>query len=105
MSNLNDDMHKLAERILGNVEAQGKTIRDLIKRVEKQAEILDEYADKNKDAAVPKMTANEVLKAIENMENGERIKLLAELSKNHFGGNESLEDIKDLHNKFWDDEN
>ncbi|MEC2075426.1 hypothetical protein [Metabacillus fastidiosus] len=40
------------------------------------------------------MTANEILKAIEGMDNSERIKLLNELSAKHFGKRPSLEEIR-----------
>lgn len=49
------------------------------------------------------MTAKEIMKAIEEMENGERIKLLELLAEKHFGGSPSKEEITKLHYKFWEE--
>ncbi|MCT1905262.1 hypothetical protein [Oceanobacillus sojae] len=43
-----------------------------------------------------KMTADELLKAINEMENGERIKLLKALSEKHFGRKPSIDEIRKL---------
>jgi hypothetical protein len=45
---------------------------------------------------VTQMNAEEILKAIENMSNGERIKLLHVLSEKHFGRKPTIEEIAKL---------
>ncbi|MEK4872234.1 hypothetical protein [Niallia sp. FSL W8-1348] len=49
------------------------------------------------------MKAVEIMKAIEEMENGERIKLLELLAEKHFGGSPSKQEIEKLHYKFWEE--
>lgn len=43
-----------------------------------------------------KMTADQILKAMNEMENGERIKLLKALSEKHFGRKPSIDEIRKL---------
>lgn len=50
------------------------------------------------------MKAVEIMKAIEEMENSERIKLLELLADKHFGGSPSKQEIERLYYKFWEDD-
>jgi hypothetical protein len=52
------------------------------------------------------MTADEIMKAIEEMENGERIKLLNMLFDNYFDSRPPQEQIiKEKEEMFWGEEN
>jgi hypothetical protein len=52
------------------------------------------------------MTADEIMKAIEEMDNGERIKLLNKLFDNYFDSRPSQEQIiKEKEEMFWGKEN
>ncbi|CAM4394385.1 hypothetical protein BAMA_13000 [Bacillus manliponensis] len=52
-----------------------------------------------------KVTAEQILKVMDEMDNEEKMKLLQALSRKHFRGELSIEEIQSLHYKFWEDDN